>query len=299
MLSSPRVQLEEASASLFGPDCVDLTAMWEAGDVRPLYDKDVRLQDRKATGYVFRFPSSYGYERLVHVEGGPWRALHKMGLRARVPRDVTVSHIPRVGLIHRDGPDTLFGVLLQTNPPVPLNADSGLPLVYGAVSCSWATDDFLHEQLRSLADLSTRDHVLLTLDDILRATAKGQRPSSMALRFRGVVDVLRWRGVSEAAIGAWLEHELPAAYQEQADRNVARLAALAEGRIQHLASPGGEHAYIMETVRQAAAELDAWADWHPYGAGQHVCHHAAIAIRSRLEEVLHTNSIARATKAGQ
>jgi len=283
--SSPRMNIETASPSLFAPDLVDLTALWKSGDVQPFYgeaDETRSLSKHQAETFLFRFKAPSGLQRLVHVEAGPWKALHALGLRAYVPADQPHAGIPPIGFRHADDPSKLFGFLEQVTLPT-THSDDGRDMLYSPLSCSWATEEWLLRELAKHHDVRLDQPALVSLDQILEASKAGPSCGIIPRRFRAAVDVLRWRGVSEEEISSWFEEKLPGVYYEMA-RGAAKTALdVADSRFRYVTA-GMRDNEARTSIMRTRDELERWWGWMPYAAGQQVINDAVSLLDQKLDE---------------
>jgi hypothetical protein len=258
-------RIEMGVHSLFGADRTDLTALWEAGQAVAHFDEEgnVPFQERKAAGYTFRFsvpgPNGVSYQRVVRVAGGPWRALHAMGMRAAIANhgNPELPGVPLVGFAHPSNPSQLFGVMSQIAEGPVLDSDDGRDLAYHPLACSWATDADLYAFLRG-ARLDTSTAPVLGLADVL-ASQQG----SYGYEVRAAVDALRWRRCPEEDIDRWLRSALPEAYAEMATgiaaQIIRRLESLEGGR--H--SDGTIERWDAQSIEENLRRLSTWQSWFP------------------------------------
>ena len=206
---SGKRKIEAGSASLFSPDAVDLTALWDAGQATPLYQTATEFARTRARAYRFRVTDpSTGLVRVVQVPGGAWRGICAMGLRAQIVPRVVNGGIPPVGVLHPTEAGRIFGVIDQHTEDRISVSDDGRDLLYDGAQASWVDDDVLLGYLIERNKLSTEHPPVRGLPDVLDS------PGRYAKAVRRAVDVLRWRGVPDPAIDAWLRECLPTAYEK-------------------------------------------------------------------------------------
>lgn len=187
-------RIHEHSDSIYG-DVVDLTAMFLAGEGRPVYAK--RSKSKPWTGrtvetFWFRFD-----RRVIAVRATWMEALTEMGFRVMCPRETDGKPPGFLGLLHNDDAD-LFGFVAPARLSGVETDGKGRAINGDAAQLSWAPTDaalavFAHMESHPLEDLPERLEDHPDLEDAREFK-----------QLHRAIGVLRWNG--------WSDHAIDAAY---------------------------------------------------------------------------------------
>jgi hypothetical protein len=204
-------QLIDAYAPSIYGEGVSLSKMFADGQAYPLYGKAADHLAKRATieSYVFRFG-----DKVLPVGGKLFQAFYEMGFSITCPQEAYSTrrgHGPALGLYLEDVEPDVFGFLMPRTGSGIKMTDDGRPLQADPAIISWITAEEALEEI-------LQKHHYRPGRDLYGAYAQG------SLLNRSV-DVLRWKGLTDAEIEELYEDGREAAYEAQHEALLQQLTA--------------------------------------------------------------------------
>jgi hypothetical protein len=170
---------------------VSLTAMFNDGKARPLYDKpnDGFAKGANADRYIFRFD-----DRLVVADAVMFQAFADMGFTITCPTESPKGVVPPLGLQHESG--QVFGYMKARQYSGIKESPYGGELSEDAATICWFSEEMAKELLFDQKHYPLEHGVLLA--DVVGNKWQGTGA-------RKAVSILRWRGWSDDDIVALYE----------------------------------------------------------------------------------------------
>jgi hypothetical protein len=184
-----RDSVEHHMDAAFG-ESANLTAMYKAGQGRPVYSADKSRRNPSVDSFWFKFDN-----RVAAIDADWLHAFHALGLTITCPRNwLCVPPGPPVLNLTSEDP-SVFGIVRARSVSGVTKDGQGRPLYGDAAHLSWLTEEAALAEMEEPAS-----HPLLDLPaDLWEFLDREDHPRCpKELRFS--VGALRWKGWSEEAI---------------------------------------------------------------------------------------------------